>query len=75
ICPNGGATLLCKPTDILIIIAYEYRDRSEVMNQGHQAKVLVADEHNRCAEFIEQGLVDRGAGLEFQASSYSTNNN
>ena len=73
ICPNGGAALLCKPEDILIIIAYEYCDRSEVISSGHQAKVMVADEHNCCSEFIEQNLVDRGNGLEFQASSYSTN--
>ena len=26
ICPNGGAALLCQPGDILIIIAYEYRE-------------------------------------------------
>ena len=70
ICPNGGAALLCKPGDILIIIAYEYRDRAEVMQHGHQAKVIVADEHNRCVEFMEQSLIDRGNGLEFTSSSY-----
>jgi aspartate 1-decarboxylase len=58
ICPNGGAALLCQPGDLLIIIAYEYRDRAEVMQQGHQAKVIVADEHNRCREFIEQDLIN-----------------
>ena len=70
ICPNGGAALLCKPGDILIIIAYEYRDRAEVMAKGHQAKVTVADRHNRCSEFIEQNLVTQGDRLEFQVSSY-----
>ena len=30
ICPNGGAALLCEPGNLLIIIAYEYRDRVEV---------------------------------------------
>jgi aspartate 1-decarboxylase len=58
ICPNGGAALLCQPGDLLIIIAYEYRDRAEVMQLGHQAKVIVADEHNRCREFIKQALID-----------------
>jgi aspartate 1-decarboxylase len=58
ICPNGGAALLCQPGDLLIIIAYEYRDRAEMMQQGHQAKVIVADEHNRCREFIEQALIN-----------------
>ena len=69
ICPNGGAALLCQPGDILIIIAYEYRDRSEVMSQGHQAKVIVADEHNHCLEFIEQRLVNESGKLQFQSSS------
>ena len=70
ICPNGGAALLCKPGDLLIIIAYEYRDRTEVMHHGHQAKVIVADNHNRCLEFMEQSLVNQGGKLEFQSDSY-----
>ena len=69
ICPNGGAALLCEPGNLLIIIAYEYRDRSEVMTQGHQAKVVVTDENNFCQEFIEQNLVVKHDGLEFQAES------
>ena len=70
ICPNGGAALLCKPGDILIIIAYEYRDRAEVMSQGHLAKVIVADEHNRCAEFMEQSLINQAGKLEFQSEQF-----
>lgn len=69
ICPNGGAALLCQPGDILIIIAYEYRDRTEILNHGHQAKVLVADEHNHCLEFIEQSLVNKSGKLQFQSST------
>ncbi|MGL5793357.1 MAG: aspartate 1-decarboxylase [Waterburya sp.] len=65
ICPNGGAALLCQPGDLLIIIAYEYRDRSEVMREGHQAKVIVADKDNRCREFIEQALIPQGDRLQF----------
>jgi aspartate 1-decarboxylase len=65
ICPNGGAALLCKPGDLLIIIAYEYRDRSEVMREGHQAKVIVADKDNHCREFIEQALIPQGDHLQF----------
>jgi aspartate 1-decarboxylase len=68
ICPNGGAALLCQPGDILIIIAYEYCDRSKVMSQGHQAKVIVADEHNHCLKFIEQSLVNKSGKLQFQSS-------
>ena len=69
ICPNGGAALLCKPGDILIIIAYEYRDRAELMQHGHQAKVVVADDRNRCVQFIEQSLVNQGDRLEFTSSN------
>ncbi|MGL4880642.1 MAG: aspartate 1-decarboxylase [Waterburya sp.] len=65
ICPNGGAALLCQPGDLLIIIAYEYRDRSEVMREGHQAKVIVADKDNHCREFIEQALIPQGDRLQF----------
>ncbi|GAB4532802.1 MAG: aspartate 1-decarboxylase [Pleurocapsa sp.] len=73
ICPNGGAALLCQPGDILIIIAYELRDRAEVMAQGHHAKVLVADEFNRCQEFIEQSLTPNGNNnLEFHSDQFST---
>ena len=71
ICPNGGAALLCKPGDLLIIIAYEYCDRVLVMQNGHQAKVIVADEHNHCREFIQQELVPRGDRLEFKTLSSS----
>ena len=69
ICPNGGAALLCKPGDILIIIAYEYRDRTELMQHGHRAKTIVADERNRCIQFMEQNLISRGDRLEFTSSS------
>ena len=70
ICPNGGAALLCEPGDILIIIAYEYCDRSKVMSQGHQAKVIVADEQNRTREFIEQSLVEQSGKLQFKAKHF-----
>lgn len=44
VCPNGGAALLCQPGDLLIIYAYEERDRAEVLRSGHHAHVIVADE-------------------------------
>ncbi len=75
ICPNGGAALLCKPGDLLIIIAYEYCDRAKVMSSGHQAKVIVADENNRCQKFIEQNLVVNGDRLELSEPSNSRNPN
>lgn len=69
ICPNGGAALLCQPGDILIIMAYELRDRQEVMSNGHQARVIVADEQNYCQEFIYQTLVANGERLDLQSIS------
>ena len=69
ICPNGGAALLCQPGDLLIIIAYEERDRMEVLTKGHQAKVLVADQQNRCQEFMRQNLSSENNKIEFSSSS------
>ena len=68
ICPNGGAALLCQPGDLLIIIAYQTCDRSTVFQHGHQAKVLIADEHNRCQEFMYQDLTPGDNGLDFTSS-------
>ena len=68
ICPNGGAALLCKPGDLLIIIAYEERDRASVLQNGHQAKVLVADERNSCNKFMYQDLIPQDNGLKFSCS-------
>jgi aspartate 1-decarboxylase len=69
VCPNGGAALLCQPGDILIVYAYEERERREVFESGHRARVLVADEGNRCQHFFEQVLIPRpdGRGVEFAA--------
>lgn len=67
VCPNGGAALLCQAGDLLIIYAYEERDRSAVLAEGHQAQVVVADENNRCQQFFSQTLNPRvnGQGVEF----------
>lgn len=65
ICPNGGAALLCQPGDILIIYAYEEFERTEVLKNGHHARVLVADEYNRCHQFFDQFLKPVGNKLEF----------
>jgi len=69
ICPNGGAALLCKKDDLLIIYAYEHHDRTKILSEGHIARVLVADENNNCQEFIVQRLIPRG--LEVELQSYS----
>ncbi len=56
ICLNGAAAHLCQPGDFVIIAAYEERDRAEVFRTGHSARVVIADEHNRCKEFFSQTL-------------------
>ena len=60
--------MLCKPGDLLIIIAYEERDRTDVLNKGHQAKVLVADENNHCKKFMYQNLTSENNQIEFSSS-------
>ncbi|GFE67898.1 aspartate 1-decarboxylase [Chroococcus sp. FPU101] len=69
VCPNGGAALLCEPGDVLIIYAYETKERAEVLKKGHQAKVLVADENNHCQQFFEQSLIPNKdhQGVEFNS--------
>jgi aspartate 1-decarboxylase len=70
ICPNGGAALLCKPGDLLIIYAYEECDRAEIFRNGHQARVLVTDEQNRPQEFFYQTLHStEGDRVEFNSTS------
>ncbi len=72
ICPNGGAALLCQPGDILIIYAYEERDRADVLCNGHEARVVVADEQNRAQEFLYQTLRPGEGKVEFHSSHNST---
>ncbi|AFY76687.1 MAG: aspartate 1-decarboxylase [Hydrococcus sp. C42_A2020_068] len=76
ICPNGGAALLCQPGDILIIYAYEERDRAEVLRNGHEARVIVADEKNRTQQFFYQTLnpSESGDKVKFQSWDLSESN-
>ena len=53
----------------MIIIAYEERDRTDVLTKGHQAKVLVADQHNRCKEFMAQNLTSENNQIKFSSAS------
>lgn len=69
ICPNGGAALLCRPGDLLIIYAYEERDRLDVIKNGHQAKVLVTDEHNNTTDFFYQTLNNQNGKMKFESFS------
>ena len=65
ICPNGGGALLCKEGDILIIWANEERERSEVLQYGHEARVLIADENNAPQEVFCQTLTPNGETVEY----------
>ncbi len=71
ICPNGGAALLCQPGDLLIIYAYENCDRQEVLQRGHTAQVIIADEDNIIKDFLVQTLVpcEDGKQVEFHNTS------
>lgn len=69
ICPNGGAALLCQPGDVLIIYAYEERNRLDVIQNGHEAKVLVADQNNNLQDFFYQTLQPKNGTVEFNSSS------
>jgi aspartate 1-decarboxylase len=74
ICPNGGAALLCEPGDLLIIYAYQMCDRAEVLQHGHQARVIVADEHNRVKQFFDQSLQPTtGEQVEFHSVAIDNN--
>ena len=68
ICPNGGAALLCQPGDLLIIYAYEERERADVFLHGHEARVIIADEQNRCQRFLSQTLHNHQGKLEFDSN-------
>ncbi|MEA5469993.1 aspartate 1-decarboxylase [Spirulina sp. 06S082] len=73
ICPNGGGALLCQPGDILIIWANEQRDRTEVMRDGHQARVLLADENNGIEKVFSQTLTPDGNTLMYNDGYETTN--
>lgn len=60
VCLNGAAAHLCTPGDRLIVAAYETKERAEVLERGHCAKVIIADEHNHCAKYFEQHLGQDG---------------
>jgi aspartate 1-decarboxylase len=72
ICLNGAAAHLCEPGDFVIIAAYEECDRGEIFRTGHQARVVIADEHNRCQHFFCQTLEPYQGKLIFHSGSSET---
>lgn len=69
ICANGAAARLCDEGDILIIVAYEERDREEVLRSGHGARVILADEDNGVGDFIRQQLIPSGDTVQLHTLS------
>ena len=69
ICLNGAAAHLCDPGDFVIIAAYEECDRAEVFRVGHEARVVIADEYNRCKKFFSQTLVPCEGKLLFDSEA------
>lgn len=67
VCPNGGGALLCQKGDLLIIWANEQCDRAEVLKNGHEAKIVVADENNHCQELLYQTLTPNQGSVEFHS--------
>jgi len=72
ICVNGAAAYLCEPGDFIIIAAYEECDRAEVLRTGYEARVVVADEHNRCKKFFYQTLNPWQGKLLFNSETTET---
>lgn len=65
ICPNGGGALLCEKDDILVIWANEERDRSDVLIEGHQAKVALVNENNQLKQVFSQTFFPNKDSLDF----------
>jgi len=69
VCINGAAANLFTPGDIVLIFTFEEREHAEVLKYGHEAKVVIADEYNRCQEFLIQRLVPKDNTVEFHSAS------
>lgn len=68
VCLNGAAAHLCEPGNFVIIAAYEERERADVLQNGHEAKVLIADEKNRCQHLLSQTLYPDQGKLSFRCN-------
>lgn len=69
ICVNGAAARLCGAGDTLIIVAYEERDRDEVLREGHGARVIISDENNRIIDYMRQQLIPAGDTVQLHTLS------
>jgi len=69
VCPNGGGAYLCNAGDLLIIYAYNYVDRKEVMQKGHKARVMIANKDNQCEDLLLQELCNNESGQTYHSYS------
>lgn len=67
VCINGAAANLFTPGEIVLIFTFEERDFAEVLQYGHEAKVIIADKENRCQEFLVQRLVPNQGTVKFHS--------
>ena len=68
------AVLTVLATAILVILANKERDRAEVLREGHQAQVVLADEENRPQKVFAQTLIPRQDAVEFQCEHDADDN-
>ena len=67
--PNGGGAFLCKKGDLLIIFSYVYKDKDEVSEHGHEAKIaFIKDERNEIKEVFLQRVVPDGDKMGFESN-------
>lgn len=64
--------MLCEKGDILVIWANEERDRAEVLREGHQAQVVLADEQNNIEKVFAQTLIPRQDSVEFHCEHHAS---
>jgi len=69
VCINGAAANLFTPGDIVLIFTFEERDLAEVLQYGHEAKVIIADEKNTCQEFLVQRLIPEQGTVKFHSAT------
>lgn len=69
ICVNGAAAHLCSIGDIVIIAAYELRERQAVLQGGHQARVVIPNAQNHCQELLEQSIWETELGFALKTTS------
>jgi len=69
VCVNGAAAHLCDIGDVVIIAAYQFCAREDILQKGHQAKVVIPDAHNHCQQLLYQSLMTLDGGLTLKTEA------